>query len=88
MDYSPKGDTFSIGGDDKCLKIYDDNMKIITTKFAPGGQFKLGHESRINSIAYNKDVNNSNMIISAGWDRNIMIYDLRESICIYFLFNF
>lgn len=92
LDYSQRGDSFAIGGDDKSLKIYDDSMKIISQKFEAGGQYKLGHESRIYSIAYNKDIDRSDLLISSGWDRNIMIYDLRESKIFFqifiYVFNF
>ena len=64
LDYSTDGNTFAIGGEDKMLKIYDENMKILTTKFLPGSDIRLGHESRIYSIAYNKDIN---FLRSGNW---------------------
>ncbi len=79
MDYSIDASTFAIGGDDKIIKIFDENMKIISHKFSPGGGSNLGHDSRINSISYNKDPNNKNMMVSGGWDRNMFIYDIRQS---------
>lgn len=61
------------------LKIYDENMKMLTIKFAPGSGSKLGHESRIYSVCYNKDLNFSGMMVTGGWDRNVLLYDIRAS---------
>jgi len=79
LDYAPDGDSFAIGGDDNMLKIYDENMKMLTIKFAPGSGSKLGHESRIYSVCYNKDLSLGNMMITGGWDRSVLLYDIRES---------
>jgi len=83
LDYSPDSSNFAIGGDDKMLKIYDENMKMLTIKFSPGSGSRLGHESRIYSVCYNKDLNYNNTLISGGWDRNIFLYDIRQSIFLF-----
>lgn len=79
LDYSADGKSFAVGGDDKMLKIYDENMKVLTAKFLPGTESKLGHENRIYSISFNKNINFENAVISGGWDRSILLYDLRAS---------
>ena len=61
------------------LKIYDENMKMLTIKFSPGSGSKLGHEGRIYSVCYNKDLSYNNMMITGGWDRNVLLYDIRAS---------
>lgn len=54
-------------------------MKMLTIKFPAGSGSRLGHESRIYSVCFNKDLNFNNMMITGGWDRNVLLYDIRAS---------
>ncbi len=77
MDYSPCGDFFATGSNDKIIRIYDDNMKIKIFQYTPGNSIKKGHRERINSICYHKS--EPNILMSGGWDYEVYVYDIRSS---------
>ena len=55
-------------------------MKIISHKIPPGGAYSSGHMSRINSVCFHKSDPNgnfSNLLVSGGWDRRLILYDIR-----------
>lgn len=85
LDYSNDGNLFAVGGEDKVLRIFDDNMKMISTKFLSGSNYTPGHKSRINSVCFHKNDssgNYSNILVSGGWDKRVIIHDTRsKEIC-------
>lgn len=84
IDYNIDGSLFAVGGDDKTIKIYDENMKIVVNQFLPGSNYRQGHQGRINSICFHKDKNYSNLFASGGWDKKVYINDTRTSKLLYF----
>jgi WD40 repeat protein len=36
-----------------------------------------GHNMRIYCVKFNKDIDNPNLLYSAGWDQNLTTWDLR-----------
>jgi len=82
LDYSKDGEIFAVGGEDKILRIYDENMKIINHKYNSGSNYSPGHKSRINSVCFHKNDktgNYSNLLVSGGWDQRVIIYDTRTN---------
>jgi COMPASS component SWD3 len=82
LDYSKDGNLFAVGGEDKVLRIYDEDMKILTSKFLSGSNYTPGHKSRINSVCFHKNDstgNYSNVLVSGGWDQRVIIYDTRTN---------
>jgi COMPASS component SWD3 len=73
LDYNNEGNLFAVGFDDKTIRIYDENMKIVVNKIFQGSGFQKGHTSRINSVCFE-----DNIIISGGWDGKILLHDIRE----------
>ncbi len=75
MDFSPDGSLFATAGDDRNVRIYDDNMKTVESIMKPGGLNHPGHSNRIFSIRFHKTMN---IIASGGWDNTVQFYDLRS----------
>ena len=76
LDYSKDGKKFCTAGDQNTVNLYDDETKTLISKL---GTKKLGiavHSNRICCSKFNT-VNDYNMIISGGWDDNLIIYDIR-----------
>lgn len=77
LDYNNEGTQFAIGCENKEILIFDEDMKFISSKFKSGSKYIPGHQSRINSVCFDK--NDSNVLVSGGWDQTIYKYDLRVS---------
>ncbi len=76
MDFNIDGTLFVTAGNDKVVRLYDDNTKCLITKLKSQSFHLPGHSNRIFSTIFNKD--NDNMLISGGWDNTLQIYDIRE----------
>jgi len=77
MDYSPDGTLFATAGNDRNVRLYDDNMKTMTSVMRPGGLYNPGHSNRVFSLCFNKSL--TGMIASGGWDNTVQFYDARSS---------
>jgi COMPASS component SWD3 len=77
LDYSSDGSQFAAVGYDKMVRVYDDNntMQLIE-ELDPFNSGQSGHSNRVFAVKFSKD--DPNILISGGWDNNIMIYDIRE----------
>lgn len=76
LDYSPNGRQFAAAGLDNLVRIYDDiTMKLVQVSdpFASGNG---GHSNRVFSVKISPD--DPNILISGGWDNNIIIHDIRD----------
>jgi COMPASS component SWD3 len=74
-DYNHDGTMFAIGCQDRSIKIFDEGTKEKVFDLSGGHTLQLGHDNRIISIKW---VNNS-VLMSGGWDNNILIWDIRTS---------
>jgi WD40 repeat protein len=86
LDYNSTGSLFAIGGDDKIIRVYDENMKIISHKYTEGTSYKIGHRGGINSVCFHKNDstgNYSNIFASGGSDKRVIIYDTLSNKGIY-----
>jgi COMPASS component SWD3 len=75
LDYSSDGSTFVTAGNDRQIRVYDDNMKSIVTTMKPGGMYNPGHSNRVFSVCYHRGF--TGMLASGGWDNTVQFYDVR-----------
>lgn len=76
VDFNSEGNLFATGGNDKQVRLYDDNMKTLITTMKSNSFQLPGHSNRVFSVIFHKD--NDNVLLSGGWDKTIQIYDVRE----------
>jgi len=76
LDYSKNGRHFATAGLDTTVKIYDDITMKMTLELDPFKSGHAGHSNRVFAVKFNKE--DPNILISGGWDNNIIIYDIRE----------
>jgi WD40 repeat protein len=75
VDYSTDGLLFATGGNDKVVRLYDDNTKTLISKLERHRYDMPEHYNRIFSVKFSKK--NPNLLLSAGWDNTILLYDIR-----------
>ena len=76
MDYSLDGASFATAGNDKLVRLYDDNTKTLLSVMRPGSFSQPGHSNRIFCVNFHKE--NYNLLASGGWDNTIQFYDIRQ----------
>jgi WD40 repeat protein len=75
MDYSNDGSDYALGFKDFSIRVYDGVKKIEKLKLGGHDNHKVtGHMSKIYAIKYHKD--NPKILLSGGWDGNVLIWDL------------
>eukprot|EP00494_Astrolonche_serrata_P026762 UN27025 len=62
--------------DDYSIQVYDGGMKKCIANLDESKGLCNGHKNRISSIKF--DMKNENVMYSASWDRNIMVWDIRQ----------
>jgi WD40 repeat protein len=76
VDYRPDGAVFATAGKDYCVRIYDEATKTLSTTLMGGRTAdNPGHSNRVFSLKFKPD--DPNLLISAGWDNTVQIWDLR-----------
>jgi len=76
LDYNRDGTYFASAGKDFHIRIYDDDTKNVAVNLLPADWNQPGHSNRIFSVKFLPD--DPNTLISAGWDSNVHIWDIRE----------
>lgn len=76
MDFNCDGSLFAVAGNDKVVKLYDDNTKCLISKLKSIDFKHPGHSNRIFTVKFFTE--NDNILISGGWDNTLQIYDVRE----------
>ena len=74
-DYSYDGLLFATAGNDKIVKLYDDNTKTLIRNLESHRYNLPQHSNRIFSVKFSNIDNN--LLLSGGWDNTILLYDLR-----------
>ena len=78
-EYSPDGNTFVTGGSDRVIRVYDTLsgrcQAMLTAGIDDMGKSRATHTNRIFSVRFV----NPNVLISAGWESAIQVWDVRIS---------
>lgn len=80
MDYNYDGSRLATGGRDFFVRVWDDDIKALSYEFSAASWGTRGHSNRVFSVKFLPD--NPNLLMSGGWDANILIWDLREKACV------
>ena len=75
VDYSTDGMLFATGGNDKYVRLYDDNTKTLIKKLERHRYDLPEHSNRIFAVKFSKK--DPNLLLSGGWDNTILLYDVR-----------
>jgi len=86
-DFNSSGSCFATGGSDATIKIWDEYERVHISSLSAHRAFEYkgtgavsgeqaGHGNRIFSLQYHPE--DSNIIVSGGWDRSVYIWDLRS----------
>ena len=76
VDYSLDGMLFATGGNDKYVRLYDDNTKTLIKKLERHRYDLPEHSNRIFAVKFSKK--DPNLLLSGGWDNTILLYDIRS----------
>ncbi|CAM9570081.1 unnamed protein product [Sphacelaria rigidula] len=73
--YAANGDNFAVGASDGIVRIYtDDGNKALMAELKPGLGRGSGHSSRVFSVKFHPQ--NSNILVSGGWDNCVHVWDV------------
>ena len=73
-DYNNDGTQFISGGSDAVVRVYDEQTRQLVTELkSQGGE--NGHSLKVFCTKFDQE--NSNLVISGGWDNNVMVWDTR-----------
>ena len=75
VDYNMNGSLFATGGNDKFLRLYDDETKTLISKLISKKYTLPEHSNRIFCCKFSP--NDNNLLISGGWDNTLLLYDIR-----------
>jgi len=77
LDYNFDGDKFVTAGNDRLVRLYDDNkMTQVSTMKTDDPSFP-GHDNRVFSVCFHQSM--PNILASGGWDSSVQFYDIRTS---------
>lgn len=77
VEYSPCGKVFATAGEDHKIRIYDDQDSRFMCMLGGGvSRGKIGHSNRIYALKFWP--NDSNVLMSGGWDNCVHMWDLRN----------
>ncbi|CAD8172100.1 unnamed protein product [Paramecium pentaurelia] len=76
LDIRSDGDQFATAGKDFKIRVYDDEKKEIIHTFDKADYNQPGHQNRIFALKYLEET--PNILLSGGWDGNLLIWDLRD----------
>jgi len=74
-DYKPDGLEFLTAGSDTVIRVYDEQTRQEKCKMDGGSNGEPGHSNRIFCAKWDKE--NTNLVVSGGWDKSIKIWDIR-----------
>eukprot|EP00741_Cyanophora_paradoxa_P014635 tig00020816_g14115.t1 len=77
IDYCHDSTKFATAGSDKHIRVYDDATKKVLLDMHEGGlKHQSAHANRIYSVKFLPEADN--VVLSAGWDNTVQIWDLRS----------
>lgn len=75
IDYSPTKNLIASGGKDTNVRLYDPNKLKHECTVLSESSFVPQHSNRVYSVKFLEE--NSNLLISGGWDHTILFWDIR-----------
>jgi COMPASS component SWD3 len=75
MDYNLEGSRLATAGKDFHVRVYDEDIKSVIVDFGSAGWKYSGHNNRVFGVKFLHD--NPNLLMSGGWDSNLLIWDMR-----------
>ena len=86
IDYRQDGARFATAGKDYTVRVYDEATKTKVAALHGGfGKQSTGHSNRVFSLKFSAA--DPNLLISAGWDNTIQVWDLRTEHAVRALFG-
>lgn len=85
LDFNETGSQFATAGKDRYIRIYDETTKsLIQSLGQVSGYLDVqsnSHSNRVFSIKFvpNSSICGDNLILSAGWDNTVQIWDIRSN---------
>ena len=76
MDYTKDGVNLLVAGENRNIYVYDEKTTQIKCIMRDRHYKIPGHQNRVFSVKCHPD--DANIVVSAGWDRSIKIYDIRD----------
>jgi len=76
MDYSPDGTVFCTAGNDRQVRLYNEDRKELLGTMKQGGMFNPGHSNRVFSVCFHRGF--TGLLASGGWDNTVQFYDLKS----------
>ena len=74
LDINSDCSKFATAGNDKSVKLYDDETKSLISNMTPSYN-EIGHSNRIFSLCFHKE--EEALLVSGGWDKILVFYDTR-----------
>mmetsp|Transcript_1059 Transcript_1059/g.1821 ORF Transcript_1059/g.1821 Transcript_1059/m.1821 type:complete len:454 (-) Transcript_1059:17-1378(-) len=78
LDYSADGELFASAGKDTVVRVYEETTKSLLATLERGWSSTnadFGHSNRIYALKFHP--NDKNLLVSAGWDNTVQIWDIR-----------
>mmetsp|Transcript_20735 Transcript_20735/g.73222 ORF Transcript_20735/g.73222 Transcript_20735/m.73222 type:complete len:289 (-) Transcript_20735:248-1114(-) len=76
VDYRRDGAMFATAGKDKTVRLYDEATKSQVSAMSGGvSNVTAGHSNRVFALKFNP--RDPNMMLSAGWDNTVQVWDVR-----------
>lgn len=76
LEYNNTATKFCTVGTDPALKIYDEETRKLEQKLTAESSAVPGHTNRVFAVKY--DPEDSNVVVTGGWDQKCLIWDLRS----------
>eukprot|EP00903_Cladosiphon_okamuranus_P016623 g15331.t1 len=83
--FSGDGEFFSVGASDGVVRVYNDSARELLVELKPGMARGSGHSSRVFSVKFHPD--DSNMVVSGGWDKCVHVWDVEQASVVRTLFG-
>ena len=76
-DYNAEGTQFISGGSECLVRVYDEQTRDLVATLDGSGGGEPGHTNKVFCVKFDKE--DSNMVVSGGWDYTVKVWDIRQS---------